>query len=166
MRRDGPFGALVKMLLLTAQRLRKVATMRWSDLADTEWTIPIEPREKENVGKVKLPVMALDIIKKQPRIAGNPYVFPADNGVGPYTNFNRKDTLVRRLPADMPAWVLHDLRRTARTLMSRAGVQRDHAERALGHVIKGVEGIYDRFAYTKEKSDALQALANLISVES
>jgi integrase len=158
----GTFGALVKMLLLTAQRLRKVATMRWSDLTDGEWKIPIEPREKENAGTVKLPQMALAIINKQPRIAGNPYVFPADNGVGPFRTFDRKNTLVRRLP-EMPRWVLHDLRRSARTLMSRDGVQREHAERALGHVIRGVEGVYDRHEYKKEKSDALQALANLIA---
>lgn len=35
----------------------------------------------------------------------------------------------------MPSWRLHDLRRTAPSLMSRAKVPTDHAERALGHVI-------------------------------
>ena len=59
-------------------------------------------------------------------------------------------------------WVLHDLRRTARSLMSRAGVRPDISERVLGHVIKGVEGIYDRHAYTEEKAHALKALAGLI----
>lgn len=33
-------------------------------------------------------------------------------------------------------WVLHDLRRTARLLMSRAGVLSDHAKRVLGHALK------------------------------
>lgn len=40
-------------------------------------------------------------------------------------------------------WTIHDLRRTARSLMSRAGVNADHAERAIGHVIGGIRGIYD-----------------------
>src|ERR1700730_16984619 len=39
-------------------------------------------------------------------------------------------------------WTLHDLRRTARTLLSQAGLPPDHAEACLGHVVKGVEGIY------------------------
>jgi hypothetical protein len=43
--------------------------------------------------------------------------------------------------------------------MSRARVQSDHAERALGHVIGGVRGIYDRFEYAAEKRQALEALA-------
>ena len=62
----------------------------------------------------------------------------------------------------MERWVLHDLRRTARSLMSRAGVPSEHAERTLGHAIKGVEGVYDRHRYEEEKAEALRRLANLI----
>jgi len=32
----------------------------------------------------------------------------------------------------------------------------------LGHTMRGVEGIYDRFQYTQEKGDALRKLAALI----
>ena len=46
--------------------------------------------------------------------------------------------------------------------MSRAGVRPDIAERVLGHAIKGVEGVYDRHQYRKEKAHALNALAGLI----
>ena len=62
----------------------------------------------------------------------------------------------------MAPWVLHDLRRTARSLMSRAGVPSDHAERVLGHVIPGVRGTYDRHEYRAEKLDALQKLGALV----
>ena len=56
-------------------------------------------------------------------------------------------------------WTIHDLRRTARSLMSRAGVSPDHAERCLGHVIGGVRETYDRHAYHTEKKQAFEALA-------
>ena len=46
--------------------------------------------------------------------------------------------------------------------MSRAGVRPDIAERVLGHVIGGVEGVYDRHSYLDEKADALRKLAALI----
>ena len=59
-------------------------------------------------------------------------------------------------------YVTHDLRRTARTLMSRAGIRPDIAERVLGHVRGGVEGIYDLHQYRDEKAHALNALAGLI----
>ena len=44
------FGAFVQLLLLTAQRREKVATMKWSDLDGDVWTIPTAPREKGNPG--------------------------------------------------------------------------------------------------------------------
>ncbi|MFY9829906.1 MAG: hypothetical protein WAK69_15125, partial [Rhodoplanes sp.] len=47
-------------------------------------------------------------------------------------------------------------------LMSRAGIRPDISERVLGHVIAGVEGVYDRHRYDEEKADALGRLANLI----
>jgi hypothetical protein len=61
--------------------------------------------------------------------------------------------------AKLPGWVIHDLRRTARSLMSRAGVPPRHAEMALGHVVAGVEGVYDRHRYLDEKQQAFEALA-------
>ena len=63
---------------------------------------------------------------------------------------------------EFPEWRLHDLRRTARSLMSRAGVLPHVAEQVLGHAIPGVQGVYDRHQYTQEKAHALKALAGLI----
>jgi integrase len=59
-------------------------------------------------------------------------------------------------------WTIHDLRRTARSLMSRAGVDPDHAERVLNHAIRGIRGIYDRHAFYQEKKNALEALAGQV----
>ena len=62
----------------------------------------------------------------------------------------------------MDHWVIHDLRRTARSLLSKVGVSSEIAERVLGHTIKGVEGVYNRHAYTEEKAEALNKLAALV----
>jgi integrase len=163
------FGALVKVLLLTGQRLRKVAHLRWDDIsADGIWTVRTEPREKGNPGSLRLPPIALGIINAQPRLAGNPYVFVARNG-GPMNSFTeRKQDIDRKLKARIPTmkpWVLHDLRRSARSLMSRRelGVLPHIAEQVLGHKIPGVEGIYDRHGYDEDKTDALNKLATLIA---
>jgi integrase len=64
--------------------------------------------------------------------------------------------------APLAPWRLHDLRRSARSLMSRAGINADIAERCLAHIIGGVRGIYDRYAYYDEKKHALEALAGLV----
>jgi integrase len=57
---------------------------------------------------------------------------------------------------------LHDLRRTARSLMSRVGTTDEHAEHTLGHKLQGVKKVYNRYDFFKEKSDALAKLAALI----
>jgi integrase len=159
---DGTFGALLKVALLTAQRKDKVATMKWDDIVDGVWEIPSEEREKSNAGSLRLPQTVLDIIDAQPRIAGNPYVFSAGKGDGPFNSFSqRKEELDEKLPR-MPSWRIHDLRRTARSLMSRASVRPDISERVLGHAIKGVEGVYDQHDYGPEKAQALAQLASLV----
>ena len=61
-------------------------------------------------------------------------------------------------------WTIHDLRRTARSLMSRAGVRPDIAERVMGHAITGVKSVYDRHDYIEEKADALIRLSGLIDI--
>jgi integrase len=139
---NGSFGAFVRLLLLTGQRKDKVAKLRWDDLtADGAWIIKTEKREKGNAGELVLPQVALDIISARPHLAGNPYVF-AGRGNLPMSGWG-KSSFCSKLPP-MPQWGLHDLRRTARSLMSRAGVSSEVAERVLGHTIGGVEEIYYR----------------------
>jgi integrase len=155
------FGALIRLLLLTAQRRDKVVRMRWSDIdADGVWTIPTAPREKGNPGKLPLPQAAIDVIQAQPRFVGNDYVFAGHRGRRAFAFARDKANFDKA--SDVTDWRLHDLRRTARSLMSRAGVQSEHAERVLGHAIGGVEGIYNRHAYDAEKAAALEKLAALI----
>jgi hypothetical protein len=48
--------------------------------------------------------------------------------------------------------------------MTRAGVEPDHAECALGHVIPGVPGVYDRASYRDEKRRAFEAVAARLNV--
>jgi len=156
----GQFGAVVRLLLLTAQRREKVRTMKWADVADGVWQIPADEREKGNAGALPLPPQAIEIIDAQPQLGDNAYVF-AGRGDGCFDISQSKGPFDRKLPA-MPRWTLHDLRRTSRSLMSRAGVRPDISERVLGHQIVGVEGVYDRHSYRDEKADALQRLASLI----
>ena len=159
---NGTFGAYIRLALLTAQRREKVAAMKWGDLGiDGEWRIPSDAREKGTAGSLVLPDVALDIIKAQPHFASNPYVLAGREDSYIQGMSKRKAQFDRKV--GIAPWVFHDLRRTARSLMSRAGVRPDIAERVLGHAISGVEGVYDRHSYREEKADALKRLAGLIN---
>jgi integrase len=157
---NGTFGAFLRVLLLTGQRRDKVVKMKWADVVDGVWTIPAEAREKGNAVELVLPPMAIDIIKAQPRFASNEYVFAGRGTAHLYSYSKSKREFDAKVKIEH--WQLHDLRRTARSLMSRAGVRPDIAERVLGHAITGVEGVYDRHSYREEKAHALRALAGLI----
>src|SRR5262245_30230360 len=101
----------------------------------------------------------------------NPFVFPGSlvgrrhgrkSGLPSFNSWSqRKAQLDAKLPNIEP-WKLHDLRSSARSLMARAGVADVVAERVLGHVIPGVEGVYNRHNYIDEKADALDRLAKLV----
>jgi integrase len=159
---SGSFGAFIRVLLLTAQRRGAVLQMRFDAIdADGVWTIRAEPRAKGTAGMLKLPVQALAIIRAQPKLGSNPFVFAGPRGDGPLNGMSQAKTTFDKL-CGVTGWTLHDLRRTARSLMSRVGVSSEHAERVLGHIIPGIEGIYDRFGYDNEKASALLKLAALI----
>ena len=190
----GFYGAVVRLALLTGQRKEKLVTMRHSDIVDGVvvdtvreeivdgrvvktvrretfdgvWRIPQAPREKDAGGDLVLPRLARDVIAAQAPIGVNPHVFPKRFGgghmdVGLASSKRRFDA--RFLPADFAKYTVHDLRRTARSLLAAAGVDRDIAERALGHRVGGkVEQTYDRFAYIQDKAQGLQKLADLIAI--
>jgi integrase len=157
------FAGIVRLALLTGQRSRKIAGMKWSDVSDSgEWIMPNGKREKGTAGALVLPQVAIDIIRAQPRVGDNPHVFAASRGCGPWHNWSiAKAEIDAKMPS-VPPWQIHDLRRTSRSLLSRAGVRPDIGERVLGHVINGVAGTYDRHSYRDEKADALRRLAALI----
>ena len=160
-------GAFVRTALLTAQRRSKVLEMRWGDINDQGiWIIPTAFREKANAQTLALPRLALDVIDGQPQRDDTDFVF-AGIGQTPIDGLSKmKKALDDRMEelngAPIPPWVIHDLRRTARSLMSRAGIRPDICERVLGHAIPGVWGVYDRYSYEDEKGEALAKLAYLI----
>ena len=189
----GPFGRLVRFILLTAARRTEAAAMTWGELED-EWTLPAS-RNKTKVDLVR-PLSAEAWAVLPAKVVGCPFVFTTDgtNPISSYTTCKSKldkqvvkelryiaekqndeallayiaevENLMARmaetkgdvrkkLSRELNAiwWTLHDLRRTARSLMSRAGVPADHAERCLGHVMPGA------YEYLEEKRDAFNKLA-------
>jgi integrase len=164
---NGSFGAFVRIALLTGQRREKIASMKWTDIVDGMWSIASAPREKGNAGDLVLPPVVRDIIAAQARIGDNPYVFAAGRGNGHVRSFSRLkfafDSALAHKNKAVAPWIVHDLRRSFRSLLSRAGVRPDIAERCMGHTVGGtIEQTYDRHAYTAEKADALKQLAALI----
>jgi integrase len=158
-RLSGPFGYLVRFILLTATRRNEAADIADGEVSGDAWTIPAERYKTKLDHVIPLSRAARDLLGSITRIEGVPYIFTTgDRPIGGFTKF--KEAFDKA--CGVTGWTIHDLRRTARSLMSRAGVPSDHAERCLGHVIGGVRGTYDRHAYHAEKKQAFEALATQI----
>jgi integrase len=156
----GPFGRFMQFLLLTATRRNEAAHMKHGEVSGTDWTIP-QARYKTGLELlIPLSPAAKTILDKLPRIGNAGFVFTTD-GKRPISGFSKFKRAFDNT-CGVKGWTLHDLRRTARSLMSRAGVSSDHAERCLGHVIGGVRGVYDRHEFHDEKKRAFEALASLV----
>ena len=127
---NGCYGAFIRFLIFSSARRNEAAGMRWDEIENGVWTLPAS-RSKTGVEIVRpLSKAALEIVKSQPRLGGD-HVFGFD-GRRPLNNFTRRKNAFDA-KCGFSDWTQHDLRRTARTLLSRAGVDHDIAERCLGH---------------------------------
>lgn len=183
----GLYGSMVKLLLLSGQRREKVSSARWRDFQDNVWTIAVEHEfEKGNGGMLKLPPFAMSVLSAIPKVDGCSFVFPGRyagrvpqprSGRNhtlsdkPFNSFSQGAADLRKLlPANMARWTLHDLRRTARSIMTDLRVDDRTAEMVLGHAIEGVEETYNLSEYSEQKFEALAKLAgyvqNLVEPES
>jgi hypothetical protein len=182
----GAYGAAVKLALLTAQRFRKVGAMRRADVKahlrvqgediGNVWdaTRDNDPKNKR-VSVVPLSTLARSILAGVPVIdAEDPkdFIFTT-TGRGPLKGWSKyKARLDRKMLAllqrddpnltELKPWQHRDLRRTARTLLARAGVNREVSEHCLGHVLPIIERTYNRYSYLPEKRAAFEQLAELI----
>jgi integrase len=113
---------------------------------------------------VPLSAAARALLDKIPAIAGADgnaasYVF-TNSGQRPISGFSRFKREFDQ-QCGVSDWRPHDLRRASRSLMSRAGVPPDDAERCSGHAIIGVRATYDKHEFRGEKRDAFGRLAAL-----
>jgi integrase len=154
--RSAHFGRLLRFILLTATRRNEALYATRGEIVGAEWTIPAG-RYKTKIDHVVPLSQAALALAEGP--AGG-LLFSA-NGRQAIGGHSRHKAAIDEA-SGVRGWTLHDLRRTARSLMSRAGVPTDHAERCLGHVIGGVRGVYDRHDFRDEKRRAFEALASLV----
>jgi integrase len=158
------FGAIIRLLMLTACRREEIARLRWTEVdLNTKLITLLAARTKNGVEHV-LPLSdpAMEVLQAIPYqrdvIFGH-----GRNGFGGFAKAKR--ALDRA--SGVSNWTVHDLRRTTATGMADIGVQPHIIEAVLNHVgghKAGVAGIYNRSTYANEKRAALDAWASHIKV--
>jgi integrase len=184
--RDDDHGRIVRLLMLTGQRREEVGGLRSSEL-DLEhglWKLPGARTKNRRPHIVPLVPAAVGILKSAPqrtRAEGDAdYVF--GEGRGGFSGWSKaKAGLDRRInearakaaealgkradkPKSIASWRLHDLRRTAATVMAdKLDVEPHIIETLLNHASghkSGVHGVYNRAIYEREVMAALALWAD------
>jgi integrase len=152
-----PFGAVFQLLLLTGCRLNEIARMRWDELRNDTLHLPATRTKNKRPHVVPLSPLALQILASVPRIENCAFVFSA-RGRKPISGWNKVKHQLDGEMGNPPAWVLHDLRRSAVTGMAELGIRPDVIELCINHIgghRAGVAGIYNRSELLPERRDAL-----------
>jgi integrase len=168
-----PFEAIFKLLLVTAQRRDEgVSKMEWNeiDLEKSRWTIPATRSKNGKAHIVHLTSLAVSIIEQLPRLSGS-LVFSTTGSTsvsGHSTAKTRVDEYMRAQlnGTELAGWTLHDLRRTATTIMAEELKIAPHVvDKILNHTagtISGVARVYNRAEYLDERKTALEAWSTWI----
>jgi integrase len=151
-----PHGALVRFLLLTSLRRNEAAMLRRSEVQSGIIRLPRERVKTDEPLVLPLSQAAAELLAT---CHEGQWYFPSTQGTEPVQNFARAKRQLDRLAPEVAHWTLHDLRRTAATLMERAGVLPHVIEATLNHKVRGVGGVYRQHPFIEEKRDALERLA-------
>jgi integrase len=152
-----PFAWMVRFILLTMTRRNEAARMSHGEVVGRDWKIPARRNKSKKDFLLPLSTAAADLLGTIPVIGRKGWVFTT-GGKTPISGFSKFKADFDKL-CGVTGWTLHDLRRTARTLCSRAGANADHAELAYQHTLQGVRGTYDVWAYRDEKLRVFELLA-------
>ena len=152
------YESFIRFALLSGARRNECAKITFDEIKDGVWTLPAA-RSKTGTEIVRpLSKAALEIIESMPRLG--PHIFGIDGR--PLTAFGRRKAAFDK-KCGFSDWTQHDLRRTARTLLSRSGVDADIAERCLGHAMTVITRTYDRHDYKPQMLAAYEKLSAMIS---
>ena len=164
------FKVAFHLLLLTLVRKGELMGARWEeiDADNAEWQVPAASMKTGKPHIVYLSTQAIDLFEELRRLAsGSEWVLP---GRGTLKKPFAQDALNKALQniiADtgLVYFTIHDLRRTASTLLHEAGFNSDVIEKALAHEQKGVRGIYNRAQYADQRREMLQWWADFVDAQ-
>jgi integrase len=163
---------VVTLYMWTCTRGSEILQMEASEITREKdglwWTIPkakTKNSSRDGATDLRVPLVgrAAVIVQRRMQALENGYLFPSKGSSGhveqktvsamvwmhqPYSN-TRPEYQRARLPVSH--WSVHDLRRTGRTQLAALGCDADIAEAVVGHMPKGIEGIYNLHRYDEER---------------
>ena len=163
---DGGRGAMaVELLLLTMVRKGELRLARWSefDLERGEWAMAGERTKMGRAHVVYLPPRAVELLRalRSRQIPEVEMVLPMGSAWWTPASASWLNARLRLFErrADVPHFTVHDLRRTAATHLTEMGWAPEVVEKALGHALRSVRGVYNRAEFAEKRRAMLEAWA-------
>ncbi len=163
----------LKLILLTMVRKSELLEATWNefDFENRVWSIPKERMKKSKPHNVYLSDQSIDILIALKTCAGNsryllPSRYDADEPMCRVV-FNRVTAAIAKIARDddlpLAPFTVHDLRRTASTLLNEVGFNSDWIEKCLAHEHgRTVRGVYNKAEYEPQRRHMLQQWSNMV----
>ena len=169
---DDDYGRIVKLLILTGQRKTEIGDLVWTEINRVQRQIELPSSRTKNKRFHIVPLTNEAMALLPPPREDREHIFGRSMGTG-FSGWSKaKRELDERIAVarkaagmnkPMPAWTIHDLRRTFVTHVLEKGLAQPHVvEACVNHVSghkAGVAGVYNRAAYAEEKRAAMLAWA-------
>jgi integrase len=162
----------VKFMLLTLVRKTEFIEAKWDEVnfETAIWTIPKDRMKAGRPHNVYLSQQALDILVAfKTCFSASSYLHPGryetELPISSATLNRVIDATVKVVHdrgEDFDPFTVHDLRRTASTLLHEAGFNSDWIEKCLAHEQRGVRAIYNKAEYSEQRRAMLQAWADML----
>lgn len=161
------FKVALRLVLMTMVRKSELLQARWEhvDFFAAEWHIPAAHSKTGKAHIVYLSRQAVQAFHELKMLAGDSELVMPGRGsmTKPFAHNSINDALKVALKGqNVPAFTIHDLRRTASTLLHEDGWPSDVVEKALNHTIGGVRGVYNRAEYAEQRRQMLQYWSDLL----
>jgi integrase len=157
---DDDHGQIVKLLILTGQRKSEIGDLDWSEVDTNKRQLELPPERTKNgrAHLVPLSYEAVAIFNGMTPQEDRTLVF--GKGEGGFSGWSKgKAKLDKRLPKKLPAWTLHDIRRSVVTHLHERGLAQPHVVEAIVNHVSGhqagVAGVYNKAVYLNERRRAL-----------
>jgi integrase len=159
------FKLALHLILLTLVRKSELMLARWEHInfESGEWDIPAEHTKNGKPHVVYLSTQAADLFRElRPLASGSAFVLPGRSSLAKPFSPNALNKALEGVTFEMAHFTIHDMRRTASTLLHERDFPSDVIEKALNHTIGGVRGIYNKAEYAEQRRKMLQFWADFV----
>ena len=155
-------GLELSIMLGTRPSEMRQAVWEEFDFQENLWSIPAHRMKKRKEHIIPLPLQALSLLNELKRITSDSlFLFPSRSTMKqPISNntFNKALKSLGYQGRQTP----HGFRHILSTTLREKGFRKEYVETALAHAVGGVEGVYNKALYLKQRSKMMQIWADYL----